>query len=58
MNHSKSVPILYFPVKPSPLQMKADFHPLGKDLGAGQLDQNCFLQDELFEQYLNNKTHK
>jgi dimethylamine monooxygenase subunit A len=48
-------PIIYFPVKPVPLQMEAGFYPLGKDLGGGELDQYCFLKDQDFDHYINNK---
>ena len=55
MNQTELAPILYFPIKSTPLQMKAGFHPFGKDLGAGPLDQQCFLLDKQFDQYIENK---
>ncbi len=54
-NSIQQAPVLYFPVKASPLQMEAGFYPLGKDLGGGEVDQYCFLKDEQFEQYIMNK---
>lgn len=50
-----NTPILYFPVKPTPLQMEAGFYPLGKDLGGQELDQHCFLLDQEYENYQKNK---
>ena len=57
MNQTKPVPTLYFPVKSTPLQMEAGFHPFGKDLGAGSLDHQHFLLDEQFDRYIENKKH-
>ena len=48
-------PIIYFPVKATPLQMEAGFNPLGKDLGGGVLDQFCFQKDQEFDRYIENK---
>ena len=48
-------PILYFPVKATPLQMEAGFYPLGRDLGGGTRDQFTFLKDRELECYQQNK---